>query len=68
MKISLNDSQLRVLSDIGIACGQLSAAGMVLPFVVLNLDVDRLPVVILGLLFTIGSWFFSVIIARRIKG
>ncbi|MBU0569868.1 hypothetical protein KKB40_03735 [Patescibacteria group bacterium] len=34
----LTDAQLKVLADIGIATGQLSAASMVLPFLVSGLS------------------------------
>ena len=63
----MNKHQIKVLADIGIVSGQLSAASMILPFIIPGLDQTKIPVIILGLLFTIVSWIFSVLIVRRIK-
>lgn len=57
--------QRKVLSDIGIAAGQLAAGSMILPFVVPGLDQARFHVVILGLLLTLGMWTFSVLIVKN---
>ena len=62
---TFNAAQRKVLADIGIAGGQLSAGSMVLPFVVPGLDQARLHIVLLGLLLTAGLWSFSVVIVKR---
>jgi len=67
VKPLLTDSQLKVLADIGIVAGQLFLAAMVLPFVVPGLDKSKIAVIELGSIFTTASWFFSILIARRIK-
>lgn len=67
MFVWLTDTQLKVLSEIGIVLGQLAAASMVLPFIFPGLDQAKLSVIILGGLITIGSWSFSIIVVRRVK-
>lgn len=62
----LTGAQLEVVSEIGVVIGQLSAASMVLPFVVPGLDDTKLQVITLGLLLTFGSWSLSVIVARKV--
>lgn len=63
----LNESQVKVLIDISVAAGQLSAASMVLPFVAPGLDKTKLPVIVLGVVFMIVFWAGSILLARRIK-
>ncbi len=65
--LRLNRSQLKVLVDIGIVAGQLTAASMVLPFIVPGLDQTKLAVVILGLLLTFGLWSVSILVAGRTR-
>lgn len=67
MRFSLNNSQRKVLVEICVAVGQLAAASMVLPFVVPGFDQAKLFVITLGLLITIGAWFWAVMLARKIK-
>lgn len=67
IKPLLTDSQLKVLADIGVAAGQLSAASMVLPFVVPGLDKTKLPVIVLGLVSTSICWVGSILLVRRAK-
>ncbi len=44
----LTEAQLKVMADIGVAAGQLSAATMVLPFVVQGLDMTKMSVIAWG--------------------
>lgn len=67
MRFSLKNSQRKVLVEICVAVGQLSAASMVLPFVVPAFDQAKILVIILGLLITIGAWSLAVILARRVR-
>ena len=63
----LAEPQLRVLADIGVAAGQLSAGAMVLPFVISGLDETKLPVIVLGIIFTVVCWTGSVLLVRKIE-
>lgn len=63
----LTFSQLDKLSDVFIAFGQLSAASMVIPFLLPELDEKRLPMVVLGSGITIICWIASVLIVRRLE-
>lgn len=63
----LTTSQLDKLADVFIAAGQLSAVSMVLPYILPELDETRLPIVLLGLTFTIGFWAASVLVVRRLE-
>jgi len=67
MRSLLTDPQLKILADIGIAVGQLSAASMAVPFVVPGLDKTKLHLIALGLLVTLSSWLLSVLVVRKVK-
>lgn len=63
----LTTSQVEKLADVFIAFGQLSAASMVIPFLLPDVDQSRLFMILLGILLTIGAWSSSVLIVRRIE-
>lgn len=65
MILLLNNDQRKVLADIGVASGQISAGSMVLPFLIPNLDQTRIFVIILGLISTFIAWIFSIWIVRK---
>lgn len=67
IKPLLTDSQLKIIADIGIAAGQLSAASMILPFILPGLDQTKTHVVVLGILLTCGFWLLSIFTVRKVR-
>lgn len=65
MPLFLNDDQRKVLADIGIAAGQITAGSMVLPFLIPGLDQSRVVMIISGIIITIALWTFSVMIVKK---
>ncbi len=63
----LTESQLKVLADIGVAAGQLSAASMILPFVIPGLDKTKLSMIAWGIAATALFWVGGVLLSRKIK-
>ena len=63
----LTEFQIKVLTDIGVATGQLTLGAMVLPFIIAGLDRARIPVVVLGSMLTFTVWSLSVLVAKRVK-
>jgi len=64
--ILLTKSQLKGLADIASDSGQVFLASMVVPFFVGTSDIKFL-VLLLGLIFTLISWIFSLSLRRRLK-
>lgn len=63
----LTAPQLKVVSDIGVAGGQLATGSMILPFLVPGLDRSKMSVIALGMLATIISWLISILVVRKIE-
>ena len=63
----LTDEQLRVLANVAIAAGQISAGSVVIPYIFPTLDETKIGMVLLGGSITLFFWSFSVWIIRRIR-
>ena len=63
----LTSSQLKAISDVCIAAGQLTAGSMIFSLIFPELDRSKIIVIILGILATIFAWITSVLVVRNVK-
>jgi len=63
----LTDAQLRVIADIFLFLGQLSFSSLALPFLIPQLDVNKMWMIVLGILASAVFWLLAIRVMRRVK-
>ena len=66
MNFSLDDDQLKALSQLTADAGQVFLALTVVPFV-FGIDKKHPSVLLSGIVLTFGCWIFSLLLVRRKK-